>query len=612
MTGRKTSDGYLVNAVPDEPDRRDLAYRPALIKLAPAMMPRIDRVEILDQKAEGACTGFGLAAVINRLHKMRGQDTRVSPRMLYEMARKFDEWPGEAYSGSSCRGAIQGWHAMGVCTEGEWPYKPGKPGALTVTRAKLARRNTIGAYYRVAPRVSDFHAAINETHCLYVSANVHKGWEKGAVKNGVIPFKPGSIGGHAFAIIGYDARGFLVQNSWGPGWGRGGLAVWTYEDWQANISDAWVLRLALPTPQIWHDSPGRGAGGAPGQEGLFGESAPPRTRIAGHFVHIDDGLYQDHGRYFSNGADVRLTARLVGDSDDYDHLLLYAHGGLNSPEDSARRIAAMRDTFKANRIYPFHFMYDTGLMEELKDVVLDRREGLEERMGGFTDWMDQNLERWTRRIGRGLWREMKRDAQKCFVPKLQTGTPGAALDTARAFADALKRDDARKKQVHLVGHSTGAILLAHLVDTLAKANIPLSIKSCSLMAPAATVALFESHYRPSLSKLGDVTIYRLSDRLELDDNVAEIYRKSLLYLVSNSYEENPVPAPILGMQTFAGRVPTAKNLHVEVSTGPGGNTKTQSTSHGGFDNDPATMNDILVRILGAKPKVPFTEGNLKY
>ena len=29
----------------------------------------------------------------------------------------------------------------------------------------------------------------------------------------------------------------------------------------------------------------------------------------------------------------------------------------------------MKETFKDNRIYPLHFMYDTGLIEEIKDVI---------------------------------------------------------------------------------------------------------------------------------------------------------------------------------------------------------------------------------------------------
>ncbi len=44
------------------------------------------------------------------------------------------------------------------------------------------------------------------------------------------------------------------------------------------------------------------------------------------------------------------TANLLAESEKYDHILFYAHGGLNSPKDSARRILAMKETFKKNMI----------------------------------------------------------------------------------------------------------------------------------------------------------------------------------------------------------------------------------------------------------------------
>ena len=35
-------------------------------------------------------------------------------------------------------------------------------------------------------------------------------------------------------------------------------------------------------------------------------------------------------------------------------------------------------------------------------------------------------------------------------------------------------------------------------------------------------------------------------------------------------------------------------------------------THGGFDNDPLTMNHILRRVVGKKPKQEFTRDTLKY
>lgn len=253
-------------------------------------------------------------------------------------------------------------------------------------RGREARNNTIGAYYRLGNRISDYHAALTEVGAIYCSADVHKGWDTPDAETGRIKYHKQSEGGHAFAIVGYDGQGFWIQNSWGEDWGRKGTALWTYEDWLLNVRDAWVFRMALPTRQIWA-LPARGRANASAAEK---SRSPARAEIAGHFIHVDDGQFHDNGRYWSTLDDVRMTAGLVANSNDYGHLLFYAHGGLNSPEDSARRIAAMKETFKANGIYPYHLMYDTGLLEELKDVVIGRRREADARAAasasGSTSW----------------------------------------------------------------------------------------------------------------------------------------------------------------------------------------------------------------------------------
>ena len=74
------------------------------------------------------------------------------------------------------------------------------------------------------------HSALAEVGILYATGTVHEGWGQiGA--DGVIPFTAEALGGHAFAIVGYDERGFWIQNSWGRDWGKGGFALISYDDW---------------------------------------------------------------------------------------------------------------------------------------------------------------------------------------------------------------------------------------------------------------------------------------------------------------------------------------------------------------------------------------------
>src|SRR4051812_28793349 len=89
---RKTLDAF-----PDKIDVRDWFYHPSLQAL-PSQLINCDEVpKIFDQGKEGACTGFALAAVINFHLAKNGRFTVqqvkekecVSPRMLYEMARRY-------------------------------------------------------------------------------------------------------------------------------------------------------------------------------------------------------------------------------------------------------------------------------------------------------------------------------------------------------------------------------------------------------------------------------------------------------------------------------------------------------------------------------------------
>ena len=619
MAGDQKSwtDRYQLTARQDAPDFRDFTYQPALIKLKTSLPLPAD-LNIRDQGQQGSCTGFGLAAVIDRLIKesmreINGEDITVSARMLYEMAQRYDEWPDEDYDGSSCRGAIKGWYNMGVCQETLYPYDSEANTGFTVAAAKDARNNTIGAYYRLGARISDYHAALSEAGAIFCSANVHDGWNEVDQESGEIPFSKETQGRHAFAIVGYNDQGFWIQNSWGKDWGRDGTALWTYEDWLFNIQDAWVFRMALPTPQIWH-MPAKGssnvsaAGKAP---------TPTRAEIAGHFTHIDDGQFHTSGRYWSDLNDVKLTADLLADSTDYDHLLFYAHGGLNNPKASARRIAAMKETFKTNRIYPYHLMYDTGLREELKDIIIGRRKAADVRAGGIKDWLDKLVEKAARVPGRAMWREMKKGAELPFKEDDNAGS-----QTLAAFIDALALSG-KPKKLHLVGHSTGMILLSYLLERLCLLSPGTPVASVSLMAPAGTLDLFDSNMQPLLKamppafRISKMGIYNLTDKLEQDDEVTKAYNKSLLYLVSRAFEED-IPERILGMENDSKLIErrNISRLSVHYSKGsvPGAKV-TASETHGGFDNDPLTMNHILRRILrssGQSPIIEFTKDSLDY
>ncbi len=611
-------DGRVMDTRRDSADFRDRIYQPALIRIADRLIPDPDRIRILDQGQEGACTGFGLAAMVNYLNAGRGVDTPVSTRMLYEMAKRHDRWPGEDYDGSSVRGAMKGWHKNGVCTERDWPYDPARRSYFNRQRQEAALRFPLGAYYRVLKKRSDIHTALNESGAVLASASVHDGWSR-VTRKGVIPdrYKRLTNGGHAFCLVGYTEEGFLIQNSWGEDWGGitldgvhfPGLAVWKYADFDANFWDAWVARMALPVESLEALAGGSIVQSSHGAERV--QKAPPRHEIADCYIHIDDGQFDPEGDYPSSREETRelvrdavtnMSAQKRGQTPG--HILLYAHGGLNTVKASAARAYAWRDVYKANNVHQIHFIWETGLLASIKDVLLGKDDFASERAGGFGDWKDRVIEKLTRRTGYAIWKEMTDDAAWAFARSGSAGT-----QTLKYLRDALRAvPAARRPRLHVMGHSAGSIWMGNLLKRW-RALRGGPIETMQLFAPACTMDFYGENLESALGANGvrQLTHYLLDDETELDDSVAYIYGKSLLYLVSRAYQSRNDVIPIMGMEKY-----WQDHSHARVTTF---NTRdnpdrTRSSSHGGFDNDPITMNRALRTVLGGQPSRPFVEGDL--
>jgi hypothetical protein len=646
-----TAKGRKVDAAPDRIDTRDWFYQPRLAPLADKIVncERVSR--ILDQGQEGACTGFALAAVINFLRFGQYKNETVSPRMIYEMARRYDEWPGEDYEGSSARGAMKGWARHGVCLDSDWPMKLTGPDHLSPEIAERARRIPGGAFYRVMHReVRDMHAALSEVGILYMTLMVHDGWDEPSGRASritytlaghersialpVIERKGRAANGHAVAIVGYTDEGFIIQNSWGENWGERGFALLPYQDFMLHATDVWVAQVGVPVRvDLWQ------AGRAESTEGAQrARSIIPLTDIRPYTIDIgNDGKLSDSGDYWTTKADVdRLFNEVIPDATskwEKRRILLYLHGGLNDEAAVARRVIAFKDVMLANEIYPLHVMWESGVMESIRDMIEDLFAGADERAEGVADWLRKTRENlveakdWTFELtaavpGTALWSEMKENALRA------SAAGGGMRLVAQSVAAALKKAsaaDARTWELHVVGHSAGSIFAAHAMPLLADCGVRFA--TLQLMAPAMTVELFKTAIMPLIKpkKCPSPLLYILSDEGERDDTVGP-YGKSLLYLVSNAFE-GARATPLLGMQRFLMPQPAPSDALVDpavskllgdrvVVAGAGGAAphypSSRSESHGGFDNDPATMNSLMWQILGSAPRREFTVRDLQY
>jgi hypothetical protein len=623
----------VLNVRPDSLDFRDLMYTPTLVEV-PASRSlaeyRKAGVPILDQGQEGACTGFGLATVVHYLMRSRrvGADASdISPYMLYDMARRYDEWAGEKYDGSSCRGAMKGWHKHGVCDVALWPASGG--GALSEARANDAAGRPLGAYFRVNHKdLVAMHAAIAEVGVLYVSSNVHSGWN-GVGAKGEIKLVDDNIGGHAYAIVAYDVDGFWIQNSWGPDWGFKGFAHLGYDDWLRNGSDAWVARLAVPVHLATRTSTTRA---------VFGGTVRSRSYsyddLRAHVISIgNNGLLDPHGNI---GTTPELVREIVATdipritkSWKKKRIVLYAHGGLVGEDGALQRVADYRSAMLAAECYPLAFIWHSDAWSTIKAVLSDaanqrRPEGFIDASKDFMlDRLDDALEPLARVLGgRKMWSEMKENA--IAATKSREGGARLALDELAKLAAA---DPAY--EFHVIGHSAGSIFHAPLVQYLAtsgtipggpmagETGLGLEIASATLWAPAITTELFKAAWLPVLDRIARFAMFTLDDSTEQGDDCAGIYHKSLLYLVANAFEARsriplvrPDGEPILGTQKAIDGNAALKRLFAPGGKGEwirspnnlseGDPFASGAKHHGDFDDDRATVLATLARVLDRK------------
>lgn len=605
-----------LDAMPDTVDFRDSMYRPALIEVAPesdlAAYRKIG-LPVLDQGSEGACTGFGLAAVANFLLRGRGRKAsadEVSAWMLYSMAKRYDEWPGEEYSGSSARGAMKGWHKHGVCVARLWKDSAGtaeldKAQAATnleELRAADAVSRPIGAYFRVNHKdLVAMHAAISEVGVLYATARVHSGWQQVKKGDKDIAYSPDLIGGHAFAIVGYDRQGLWIQNSWGPGWGSGGLARIGYGDWLQNGTDVWVAALGVPVELGQTSAPASLRSGASrSHEGHVYAALRPHIVTARNDGRLDPkGVYGLTPEGLRNIVEDQMPSRMGGWA--RKRVMLHAHGGLVPESSAVQHVANNREAALVAEIYPLSFIWRSDAWSTIRNILQEafsrrRDEGLLDRAKDFMlDRVDDTLEPIARLLGgKAMWDEMKENARLATV-----GEEGAARLTADLLAG--QRGRGAIDEIHLVGHSAGAIFQAHLARYLVERGLP--VESLTLWAPACTVELFDEIYRPLIDggQIRAFRLFTLDDKTEQDDHCANIYHKSLLYLVSHAFERRPrIPfiqdgTALLGLERDAKKALPKKywdGRRRRWFVSPAA-PESDSTHHGDFDNDSATLRATL-------------------
>ncbi|MGY4828235.1 hypothetical protein ACVNIS_06640 [Sphaerotilaceae bacterium SBD11-9] len=623
---KKPAALFMRVARPDPPDSRDRPFRPSVgLPPAPTLFPARG-LPVKNQGDTMACTGFGLSLVVEHLLRSARRETApaISAFMLYSMARRYDEFPGSVQDkGSSLRGALKGWFKHGVCREALFPGLEMPPASKKLADDWWfdAVKRPLGAYYRIDTQsLTDMHAALNEVGIIYASAGCHSGWDVG-LEQPVLKKRPTSFKGvweipvqgghadhpgHAFAIVGYNERGFLIQNSWGPVWGSHGYGILTYDDWLRNAMDCWVAQLGVVTQD--HTAISKAISlrtDASGRVALAASEVLRNREISPFIVNMgNNGALSNSGVFRTQPDDVRALVdvhlaearKAWGLEDGVVDVCIYAHSGLVGESKAADIAAKWIPMLYDRKVFPIFLMWETDFFSTLLNCIEDAVKDVPRSVGGgfnLKGWWNQRLERLLARPGTRIWGEMKQnaDAMSAYKPEAADDEQAGGVLLYRHF----KHGVANKKiRMHFVGHSAGSIVAAFMIDRLAQEGM--RFESVSFMAPAVKLATFDERLRPHLDT-GVVRRYQqfhLSDHAEQDDGSCGPYRRSLLYLVSESFEGGTT-TPVLGMEKFFD--PYVKKLpHTTVHVAPG--AVSAATTHGGFDDDAGTQAQIVKFILG--------------
>jgi len=545
---------------------------------------------IRNQGEEGSCTGQALAAVIDilKLRREFGRPTgcylslcqeekalkewkkeRISSRMLYEMARNFEFAPESQLAGSSIRNALKAFYHNGSCEEHMFPYRSGDLSwTLSVDLAKNARSTRLGSYYRLSNNILDWQAALNEVGAILVSGVIHNGWKKltrPAIANHTEPNeiplkykKEDLLGGHAFAVVGYNSSGFYVLNSWGDSWGRvmtddykihhgiPGVALWTYEDWQRHVMDGWVFRLSHPDTESIGSSSGWGRGLDP----LSGErsSSEPRLTINGHYLNLGSTGLIRRGKYpcdagtfehtvnWLEACDFGAVPEQAGSrGDNYKSVAVCFMSGTADLAYQAKEVEALVQLFKKQGHYPVFVFWTYAQVRHLENIIRANLDTLVERYGAKDRALRLRMDQELSEFGLLFHSRMESKIKDILDSRSKTVSPCFS-----SISPLLKWCFDNNKELHFLAHSDGSLLLSGFIEELKSKSKSMygqfkdRVKSYQLIAPT----LNDQGMRP-ISKCRKpgckINLVTLSLEAELADEIGG-YQATYPQLVQNIFE----------------------------------------------------------------------------
>ncbi|HOX42894.1 MAG TPA: C1 family peptidase [Myxococcota bacterium] len=206
--------------------------------------------EVCDQGDTGACIGFSLARGVLHYHLVKARKIRpgdrLSPRFIWMAVKETDTYTDYPTTfiepeGTEVKQALRVVRKYGCVLERELPMS-GRLSRRTMddfyTRAARLR---IASYRNLDRDLDDWRRWLAFRGPIMISLNVDRAFEQCDRTDWWLRrYRPRKDdGGHAACLVGYGPGYFILRNSWGRSWGKGGYAHVTDEYARAAFEDAY-------------------------------------------------------------------------------------------------------------------------------------------------------------------------------------------------------------------------------------------------------------------------------------------------------------------------------------------------------------------------------------
>ena len=259
--------------IPSRPDHRDRFYHLEETILRPRQLPgKVDLwphvPPIWNQGALGSCTAHGslrgwvTEAMRQGVSLPTPRDSSSAP--LSRLMQYFDtrdiEGTTDTDSGGMVRDAIKVLATKGCAPESDWPYDIDRFTERPPAKAYADAQKYMSVKYqsvRVGGPGAPLRTALANGLAVVFGFSVPESFEDGSwdPATDVLPLPSadeGFVGGHCVALTGYDFTCkdhpqpfFLVDNSWGAGWGDNGRFRMDYRWFTPDLelaTDVWVIQ----------------------------------------------------------------------------------------------------------------------------------------------------------------------------------------------------------------------------------------------------------------------------------------------------------------------------------------------------------------------------------